>query len=593
MALLATVGHAAMNLAAPWPMKYIVDNVVSGRAHTDVLGRTISTVAADRGIPQALAFGALLIILAALTGTFNFLRSYLEERVLRLGVLHLRRDVLAHTQALPMRFHDNSRTGETVNRINSDPEKVISGTLSSLVDITLNSLRFVGVLAVITYTNPLLSLVPILFSPLLLLAFIITRSKMRSANVTSREEEGRLINSVMETLSNIRVVKAFVGEQRELDRYNERGVAHMRAELRAKAWSELRGPIVNIIKATSLMICILIGVSQISTGALTIGALIVYVSYLNSFYDPLEKFNRVAGALQKASISAERLAGILSQDPVDAAAGTLIAQAADVKRGSVSFGAVDFGYDIKRPLILDDISFKLKPGQKLGVVGATGAGKSTLVNLLLRFYEPLAGTILIDGYDTRCMSASMLRQNVALVTQEPILFAASIRDNIAYGRKDATDEQVANAARLAHAHTFIQQLPDKYNTAIGERGATLSGGQRQRIALARAILTDAPILILDEPTAALDAISERDVLDALSEAARRRTTIVISHRLSAVRDSDMIIVLEHGRIVERGSHDELVAHGGVYAGLWKTQFGISASEPEDVVAAMMRQASAT
>ncbi len=577
-AALATVCHALMNLAAPWPMKYIIDNVISGRPHTDLLGATIAGIAERNEINPAFAFGMLLILVALFTGLFNFLRSYLEERIMRRAVLDLRAAVLRHTQALPMRFHDNAKIGETANRINSDPEKVIGGMLSSIVDVILNTLRFVGVIAVLLYTNPVLSAVPLAFSPLLLLAFVFTRKKMRAANVVSREEEGKLVASVIETLGNIRIVKAFLGESRELERYNQRGIAHMKAELRAKAWSELRGPIVNVLKATSLMICVMIGVSQIAEGTLTIGALVVYVSYLSSFYDPLEKFNRVAGALQKASISAERLETLLGQEPVDLFRGALVRRPGH-KLGTLRFNNVSFAYDHKRPNVLDEISFELLPGQKLGVVGSTGSGKSTLVNLMLRFYEPKEGSITIGDVDTRDIPAVELRKNIALVTQDPILFGASVRDNIAYGRKDATHEQIENAARVAHAHAFIQKLPNGYDTVIGERGSTLSGGQKQRLALARAVLTDAPILILDEPTAALDALAERDVLEALTEVAQRRTTLIISHRLSAVRDCDKILVLEHGRVVEQGDYDTLIAKDAVFAELWRTQFGVRTDEP--------------
>jgi ABC-type multidrug transport system fused ATPase/permease subunit len=579
-AAVATVFHALMNLAAPWPMKYIIDNVISGRPHTDALGKFIAGVAESNELNPAFAFGLLLILVAVFTGLFNFLRSYLEERIMRRAVLDLRGSVLRHTQALPMRFHDSQKIGDIANRINSDPEKVIAGMLSSIVDVILNSLRFIGVIVVLLYTNPVLSVVPLVFSPLLLIAFVVTRKKMRAANVISRDEEGKLVASVIETLGSIRIVKAFLGESRELERYTQRGVAHMNAELRAKAWSELRGPIVNILKATALMVCVMIGVSQIAEGTLTIGALIVYLNYLSSFYDPLEKFNRVAGALQKASISAERLETILGQKPVDLATGAIVHRPGR-RLGALRFENVSFGYDNKRPYILDEINFELNPGQKLGIVGSTGSGKSTIVNLLLRFYEPKEGEgkITIDGVDTREMQASELRKNFALVTQDPILFGATVRENIAYGKKDATLEQIENAARVAHAHGFVQKLANGYDTVIGERGSTLSGGQRQRLALARAVLADAPILILDEPTAALDALSERDLLEALTEVAQRRTTIIISHRLSAVRDCDLILVLEHGHVVEQGNYDDLIARDALFAELWRTQFGIRNEEP--------------
>jgi ABC-type multidrug transport system fused ATPase/permease subunit len=583
---LTTVGNAGMNLLSPWPLKYVIDNVVGGQPHTDAFGSAVAFLAGDNQPAQAVAFGVVMVIFAALSGIFNFLRSYLEHVIRGHATLRLRNDTLAHLQALPMSYHDYARNGELVSRINSDTERVINGILASAVDAVLNTMRFLGVLAVLLYTNWRLSLVPLIFAPILLAVFTLTRRKIKAATRAARNEEGRSIALAQESLLNIKIIKAFVNEKRERERFDILAQARMRAELRADAWGDARSPLINILKSTALAICVYIGITQILDGHLTVGGLVVYIAYLRSFYDPFEKLSSVAGALQKAAISAERLSSIFDREPVDADIGADVPTPAPAvhtpRRGAVRFENVSFAYE-NRPT-LTNVSFAINPGAKLGVVGATGAGKSTLINLMLRFYLPAAGRIFVGERDTSQMTSTELRQHFALVTQDPMLFAASIKDNIAYANPGAGMAAVEAAAKIANAHEFIQELPSGYDTVIGERGVTLSGGQRQRIALARAMLSPASILLLDEPTAALDTVAEREVIDSLARASAGRTTIIITHRLAAVRDSDLILVIDGGSVTEQGTHETLLALRGRYFELWQTQLDFDFGMPPTPVA---------
>ncbi len=574
--LLTMFGVALLDLAAPWPMKFIVDNVVGGRPFSDPISQSVVTSVGDDPRWLTAVLGLLIILLAALGGLFSFTYEYLQGMIKARTAFQLRSDAFAHLQALSLQFHDHSPTGEVISRVNNDAGLIMDAFIGSTGEFIVNLIKFAGIAVVMLFVNWRFSIIALAYAPLLFFLFSAFRRNIKASARAARAEEGRMISVTQETFSAIRVVQAFGREDDERRRFEEHGAVRMEAEVRAARWEASFEPIIDVIKAAGTAAVIWYGVAQILAGLLTIGELLVFLSYLGIFYSPLKKFSKIASALQKGAVSGERLADLLDTDQVihDAPGAISLNRAA----GKIDFEHVGFSYDTGRPVV-QEITFAVLPGQRVGLVGTTGGGKTTITNLLLRFYDVKSGRIFLDGTDVRCIRLRDLRAQFALVPQEPILFAASIRDNIAYGKPRATTAEIAAAARAANAHDFISQMPNGYDSLIGERGVTLSGGQRQRIAIARAILRDAPILILDEPTAALDAASEREVLSALEQLMRGRTTIIIAHRLSTIHHADLILVLENGRVIERGKHADLMERSGKYAEFVRLQFGREYLQP--------------
>lgn len=570
LGLLTMVGVAALDLAAPWPLKFIVDNVVGGKPFTDPLGlRVVQTVGDDPRILTAI-LGLAIILFAALGGLFSFTYEYLQGIMKARTTFQLRSAAFAHLQTLSLQFHNHSPTGEVISRVNNDANLIMDAFIGSTGEFIVNGLKFAGIAGVMLFVNWRFSIIALAYAPLLLFLFNAFRRNIKASARAARAEEGRMLSVTEETFSAIRVVKAFGREEAELKRFEEHGAVRMQAEMRAARWEASFEPIVDIIKAAGTAAIIWYGVAQILSGLLTIGELLVFLSYLAVFYSPLKRFSKFAGAIQKGAVSGERLGELLDTDQMihDLPNSIPLVRA----RGKIEFDRVSYAYESDRS-VLREVSFTVQAGQMIGLVGTTGAGKTTIANLLLRFYDPQGGRICLDDHDLRRIRLRDLRAQFALVPQESILFASSIRDNIAYGRPQATLAEITAAARAANAHEFISKLSHGYGTIVGERGATLSGGQRQRIAIARAILRNAPILILDEPTSSLDAESERDVMSALDRLMHGRTTFVIAHRLSTIRSADMILVMDHGGVIECGQHAELVERGGKYAELVRLQYG--------------------
>lgn len=570
LGLLTMVAVAALDVAMPWPLKFIVDNVIGGRPYGDPFSRALAEFFGDDPRWLAAIFGLAIILFTALNGALSFIFESLQGMIQSLTTFRLRSDAFAHLSNLSLQFHDHARAGEIVSRVNGDAGRVMEAFVASTGETLVNALKFAGIAGVMFFVNWRFSIIALAYAPLLLFLFGAFRRNIKSFAKAAREQEGQMLAVTHETVSAIRVVQAFGREEDEQRRFEEYGAARARAEIRARRWEAMFEPIVDVIKAAGTAAVIWYGVAQILADQLTVGELLIFLSYLSTFYSPLKKFSKLAASLQKASVSGERLAELLDTDQVIRDAPN--ARALTRARGQIDFAQVSFAYDDKRP-VLSDATFTALPGQMIGLVGATGAGKTTIANLLLRFYDVTAGRIALDGVDIRDLRLHDYRRQFALVPQEPILFATSIRDNITYGAPHAQMPAIIAAARAANAHEFILKLPNGYAAEIGERGVTLSGGQRQRLAIARAILLDAPILILDEPTAALDAASEREVMQALERLMRGRTTFVIAHRLSTIRQADLILVLEDGRIIERGGHANLVQRGGRYAELVRMQSG--------------------
>lgn len=556
------VGAAIVDIASPWPLKFIVDNVIGGKPFKDLLSQQVALFFNNDPRSLSIFFVLIIVLFAGLNGLMTFLYGYLQGIVQEQTTFALRSDVFAHLQSLSIAFHDRSRSGELIGRVTNDARNVMDALVHTTGEVLINSLNFVGIAVVMFFVNWRFSVIALAYAPVLYFLFSLYRRKIKASAEVARSEDGQILNATHETISGIRVVKAFGREMDAQRRFEKHGAARQQAGIRSALWGSSFEPIIDLIKAVGTATIVLYGTTRILGGNLTVGELLIFISYLTTFYNPLKRFSKLAGMLQIGAVSGERLAQLLDTQQViqDHPQAVHVGRAV----GRVEFKRVMFSYEESASPILKDVSFQVEAGQKIAIIGATGAGKSTLANLLMRFYDPIRGEVQLDGIDLRRIYLKDLRIQFALVPQEPLLFALSIRDNIAYGRPGASMQSIVRATTAANAHEFIMQLPYGYDTIVGERGGSLSVGQRQRVAIARAILQDAPILILDEPTAALDSVSEYEVMKGLEYLMDGRTTFIIAHRLSTIKNADLILVVENGEIVESGNHNQLMAQCGRY-----------------------------
>ncbi len=514
----------------------------------------------------------VLFGLFALQAVLGFSGTYLMEWTGERVVTDLRRTVYEHLHRLGLRFFSDTRTGEITSRLTNDVSKVQSIATSDLAEVLRLTLMLVGSVALMLVLNWRLSLLIFAVVPPVAWAVRWVGQKVRGL---SREIQDRLADTTAvaeEAIAAVRVVKAFAREQHEVGRYHQ-AVEGLFQESRRRAWIVAAfWNTVAFVFTSALVAIFWFGGREVLAGRLTPGSLVAFIVYALNIARTVGGAGRLYTSFNAAAGASERLFDLLDTEP-DVADAPHARPLPSPIRGAVAFEAVAFGYDADDP-ILEDVTLEAAPGETVALVGPSGAGKTTLLNLIPRFYDVDAGAVRIDGVDVRDLTVRSVREAVSVVAQDVQLFGASVFDNIRYGRLDATPEAVEAAARAAHAHEFILSLPDGYETQVGERGVKLSGGQRQRVAIARALLKDPPILLLDEATSALDSESEAAVQDALAVLMRGRTTFVIAHRLSTVRDADRILVLDRGRIVERGTHDELVSEGGLYARLAERQFDL-------------------
>lgn len=573
IALFAAMGEAIADLAGPWPLKLVFDDILKPKQSTGWLINIVhATAGTDKlAILKVAAVGALAI--AILGAVFSYFEKSSTTTVGQWVMHDLRRTLYAHIQRLSLSFHDESQTGDLISRVTSDIDTVQSFVTSGLLSVLVDLMTLVGMVAIMFVMNWRFTLIALSIAPVLFLVVFRYTRLIRKSSREVRKKEGQIVSIVQEVLTSIRVVKAFAREDYEQKRLEEESLESVEIALRARALKSRLAPFVEIIVGVGTALVLWFGARMVLNGALEAGSLIIFIWYLGKMYKPMQDLSKMTDTYAKASVAYERIQEVLqSEREVKDLPG---ARRARNLKGELEFDHVTFGYEPDQP-ILKDISFRIEAGTVAALVGPTGAGKSTIISLIPRFYDPESGVVKIDGIDVRRLQQKSVRDQVSFVLQETVLFHASVWRNIAYGKPGASRQEILEAAKLANAHEFIEKMPQGYDTMVGERGVTLSGGQRQRIAIARAVIRNTPLLILDEPTSGLDAASEQQVFEALDRLMTGRTSVVIAHRLATIQRANKIYVVKDGTIVESGTHAELLKDGGLYAELHQIQFQAAA-----------------
>jgi ATP-binding cassette subfamily B protein/subfamily B ATP-binding cassette protein MsbA len=573
---LLEIGLAAL---APWPLKAVVDNVLGGHALPPLVAGPASALAGGSAVGLLILIVVAGLLLQLTSELVLMVHTQIQVDTAQRLVYDLRRSLLSHLQALSLRHHVSARTADGVYRLETDAYCINDLVIGGVFPLAMAVIKLGVMFAILVRLDPTLALLSLVVVPFLWMALRYYTGRMVDRAERVKALESSLVERMYEILSSIKVVKSFAREGHELGRFRAAGDATMHARLRLTWQESLFSVVVSAITLSGTALVLGVGGLHVLQGTLTVGSLLVVIAYLAAVYNPLSSIAHTTGSLQQAVVSARRVRETmaLTPEPFDVA-GTRDASAI---AGDIRFEGVGFAYDDRT--ILQDVSFVARPGELVALVGLTGAGKTTLASLVPRFFEPTAGRITIDGVDVRDYDLRSLRERIALVPQEAVLFAGSITDNIRYGRLEASQAEVEAAARAAHVHAFVERLPHGYDSLVAEAGATLSGGERQRLGIARALLKDAPILILDEPTSSLDSISEEIVFDALRRLRAGRTTLVIAHRLSTIRDAARILVLHDGHVVAQGTHDELMESNELYRRMCaRLSVGRSLDEPESV-----------
>ena len=577
LAILAMVVEALLSVFRPWPLKIVIDRVLSHRpSRVPFLHAWLDNAPFTR-IEILYGACATTIVIALLAGLLTYYFTHTMGNVGQNFVFALRCSLFGHVQRLSLRFHDRQHTGDLTHRVVSDIREIQDMIGGGLIALATNVFLLTGILILMFWVNWRFALVSLSASPLLFWTVFRYKRRIKIAHRKARKSTGVLAALAQETLSSIRIVQGLAQEDQLDERFQAQSEGHHQAYLELVRYQARVAPLVDTLAAMGLTVVIWYGATRVLAGELTTGDVVLFFAYVTNLYTPMKALSRFSFTFDKASVAAERIGEVMlvRSDVADREG----AQPLSHPKGSIEFRDVSFEYEPGRPVLLH-LQLAIAPGEKVAFVGATGAGKTTLTSLISRFYDPTFGEVRIDGQDIRNYTAQSLREQISLVLQDSLLFSGTIRENIAFGRPSASDEEIVAAAVTANADEFIQRLPEGYETLVAERGTTLSGGQKQRIAIARAILRDAPILILDEPTSNLDSASEQVVIDALERAAAGRTTLIIAHRLSTTRLADRIIVLDRGLIVEAGTHAELMARNGKYAHFYNLQ---SMTEPESTV----------
>src|SRR5438552_8149728 len=554
LGLLLSLFGIGLNLLKPWPFKVIVDNFL----------RPGPAIRSDWHTWVPLLCLALVAI-QLLWGIINWITNYIFVKIGLEALLKLRTDLYSYLQSLSLKYHDARRSTDSSFRVAYDSQSIQTIYNKGFTNIFASIITLIGTFAVMVRIDWQLTLLSLAIVPLLLGAIYFFAHRIRHESTSIQEQESAVLAQAQEGLSSIRMVHAFGREEFEVRQFHQQARQSFQANLRLTLTNVNSALVISTLMVVGTAAMYYIGTLHVLAGTLTLGSLLVFRAYLLMLYQPLESITYTAWAMEGATAGAKRCFEVLdSQDDVRDSP-----NAVDIStvKGAIEFRSVNFGYAESR-IVLRDINLSIAPNQIVGLVGSTGAGKSTLLSLVPRFYDPTTGSVMLDDRDVREITKRSLRAQIAIVLQDTLLFSTTVRENIAYGRPDATEEEIIEAARRAQADEFIREMPQGYGSLVGERGGHLSVGQRQRIGIARAFLKNAPILLLDEPTSALDPATEAAIMETIKELMRGRTTLIATHRLATIHNLDQIIVLEHGRIVEQGRGTELLARGGVYAKLF-------------------------
>jgi ATP-binding cassette subfamily B protein/subfamily B ATP-binding cassette protein MsbA len=543
-----------LNLLKPWPFKMIVDDFLRPGPPARSDWRT--------WIPLLCL---ALIAIQLFWGIMNWITNYLFVKIGLQALLKLRTDLYSYLQSLSLKFHDARRSSDSSFRVAYDSQSVQTIYNKGFTNIFASVITLIGTFIIMLRLDWRLTMVSLAIVPLVVGAIYLFAHRIRRESTSIQEQESAMLAQAQEGLSSIRMVHAFGREEFEVRQFQQQARQSLQANLRLTLTNINSALVISTLMVVGTAAMYYIGSLHVLAGTLTLGSLLVFSAYLLMLYQPLESLTYTAWAMEGATAGAKRCFEVLDRE--DDVRDSPDAVAISSAKGAIAFQSVNFGYSGDRH-VLRDIDLRIEPNQIVGLVGGTGAGKSTLMSLVPRFYDPSTGFVMLDDRDVREITKKSLRAQIAIVLQDTLLFSTTVRENIAYGRPDATEEDIIEAACRAQADEFIRQMPDGYASPVGERGGHLSVGQRQRIGIARAFLKNAPILLLDEPTSALDPTTEAAIMETIQELMRGRTTLIATHRLATIHGLDQIIVLEHGRLVEKGRGPELIARGGIYAKLY-------------------------
>jgi ATP-binding cassette subfamily B protein/subfamily B ATP-binding cassette protein MsbA len=566
-ATLLTLALIPFNILKPWPLAWIVAKVLPAAGKPGVPVEIAGNSFAGWSVPQVVGLlCAMMVLLHLAAGWLNFAAVMIYLRVGLQGLLKLRTEIYAYLHSLPLKFHDQRRSADSTFRVAYDSQS-IQTFYAKATFIFQTTLTLGSTFAAMWWLDWQLTLLSLLVVPLMIAVFRMFARRIREESTAIAERESAVLTQAQEGLSSVRMVQAFGREEDEVRLFRTSARRSLEANIRLQNTSMRSALIVSTLLAISTAAMYWVGSHHVIAGTLKLEGLIAIATYLVTLYAPLDALTQVGWDLERAAANAQRCFEVL--DHADDVADAPGARPIERARGEIAFENVSFGYTPER-LILRDVNLRIAPGQTVAFVGGTGAGKSTLLSLAPRFYDPVAGRVLLDGRDLRSLTKKSLRSQISIVLQDTLLFSTTIRENIAYGRPDATEAEIIEAAKRAQAHEFISAMPDGYRSQVGERGGHLSVGQRQRIGIARAFLKDAPILLLDEPTSALDPTTESAIMQTIDELMRGRTTLIITHRIATVHHLEKIVVLANGSVAEQGRGPELVERGGVYAGLYRS-----------------------